>query len=89
MTEIKLGYFSPKELGQAIRSERKALGRTQQWVAEKCRIRAATVSDLENGKNVEFFTVMAVLSSLGKGLQIVDRHVDLDQLKGLFDEEDQ
>jgi transcriptional regulator with XRE-family HTH domain len=88
MSEVKLGYFSPKELGHAIRSERKALGRTQKWVANKCRIRAATVSDMENGKNVEIFTVMAVLSTLGKGLQIVDRHIDLDQLQALFHEED-
>lgn len=88
MTEIKLGYFSQKELGKAIRAERKALGRTQLWVAEKCRIRPATISDLENGKNVEFFTVMAVLSVLGKGLQIVDRQIDLDRLAGVFDEDD-
>jgi len=88
MTEIQMGYFSPKELGFAIRAERKALGRTQQWVANQCRIRPATVSDIENGKNVELFTVMAVLNALGKGLQIVDRNIDLDRLKDLFDEED-
>ena len=88
MAKINLGYFSPKELGAAVRAERKALGRTQQWVAEQCNIRTATVSAIENGKNVELFTVMRMLTALGKGLQIVDRHVALDQIQGMFDEED-
>ena len=88
MPQTNLGYFSPKELGAAIRRERKALGRTQKWIAERCEIRVATVSDIENGKNVQFFTVMSVLKSLGKGLQIVDRHISLDQVQGMFDEED-
>jgi transcriptional regulator with XRE-family HTH domain len=90
MTKIQLGYFSPKELGQAIRAERKALGRTQQWVAAKCQIRTATVSAVENGQNVELFTVMTILTALGKGLQIVDRHITLDLLAvtGLFEDED-
>lgn len=90
MTKIQLGYFSPKELGHAVRAERKALGRTQQWVADKCRIRTATVSAVENGQNVELFTVMNILTALGKGLQIIDRHITLDLVTsaGLFDDED-
>lgn len=90
MAKIQLGYFSPKELGQAVRAERKALGRTQQWVAEKCQIRMATVSAVENGQNVELFTVMKILTALGKGLQIVDRHITLDLLAAadLFEDED-
>lgn len=88
MAQIQLGYFSAKELGKAIRAERKALGRTQQWVADQCQIRVATVSDVENGKNATVFTVMTVLNALGKGLKIVDRHIALDQIQGLFDEDD-
>jgi transcriptional regulator with XRE-family HTH domain len=89
MTHIKqLGYFSPRELGSAIKAERKAMGRTQKWVAEKCKIRVATVSAVENGKNVELFTAMQILTALGKGMLIVDRHVALDQLEGFFDEEE-
>ena len=90
MAKIQLGYFSPKELGQAVRAERKALGRTQRWVAEKCQIRMATVSAVENGQNVELFTVMRILTALGKGLQIVDRHITLDLLAAadLFEDED-
>jgi HTH-type transcriptional regulator / antitoxin HipB len=90
MTKNPFGYFSPKELGQAIRAERKALGRTQQWVATKCRIRPATVSAIENGKNAELFTVMTILMALGKGLKIVDRHaLDPEQLREFFADEDE
>jgi DNA-binding XRE family transcriptional regulator len=88
MENIKLGYFSAKELGAAFRAERKALRRTQQWVAEKCRLRRQTIADIENGKNVELFTLMAALNALGKGLQITDRHIALDQIGGMFDDED-
>lgn len=88
MAKNSLGYFSLQELGRAVRAERKALGYSQRWVAAQCRMRAATVSDIENGKNVELATVMTVLTALGKGLQIVDRRIDLDQLNGVFDEED-
>ena len=80
MTKNQLGYFSPVELGEAIRAERKALGYTQKWVADRCKIRAATVSAVENGQNVEVFTVMKILTTLGKGLQIVDRNISLDLL---------
>ncbi len=82
------GYFSPKELGSAFRAERKALGRTQQWVAEQCQVRRQTIADIEAGKNVEVFTLMKALMVLGKGLQIVDRRIAFDQIGDLFDDED-
>lgn len=89
MSDIKsLGYFSAQELGAAFRAERKALGRSQQWVADQCKFRRQTVADIESGKNVELFTLMAALTALGKGLLITDRRIALDQLGGLFDEED-
>lgn len=88
MADIKAGYFSARELGAAFRAERKALGYTQQQVAEKCRFRRATIAEIEAGKNVEIFTLMTALTALGKGLLIVDRHISRDQLAGIFDEED-
>ncbi len=86
--ESKPGYFSASELGQAFRAERKAQGRSLQWVAEKCKLRRQTIADLEAGKNVELFTLMAALNALGKGLLITDRRVALDQLRDIFHEED-
>jgi DNA-binding XRE family transcriptional regulator len=84
----KLGYFSAKELGTAFRAERRALRRSQQWVADQCKFRRQTIADIENGKNVEVFTLMSALNALGKGLLITDRHIALDQLGDLFHEED-
>lgn len=84
----KLGYFSAKEMGAAFRAERKALRRSQQWVADQCKFRRQTIADIENGKNVELFTLMAALNSLGKGLLITDRRIALDQIGDMFNEED-
>ena len=88
MTDIRAGYFSARELGIAFRAERKALGYTQQQVADKCRFRRATIAEIEAGKNVQIFTLMTALTALGKGLAIVDRRISRDQLSGIFDEED-
>lgn len=86
----KFGYFSAKELGAAFRAERKALGYTQQQVAEKCHFRRQTISDLERGENVEIFTLMTALTSIGKGMRIIDRHsYDPEDLKALFDEDEE
>jgi len=83
-----LGYFSQRELGAAFRVERKAQKRTQQWVADQCKFRRQTIADIEKGKNVEVFTLMAALNALGKGLLITDRRIALDQLGDLFKEDD-
>lgn len=83
----QLGYFSLKELGAAFRAERKALGHTQQWVADQCQMRRQTIADLENGKNIEVQTLMTALMVLGKGLQITDRRIAFDQIGSLFDDD--
>lgn len=88
MKDKKIGYFSAKELGSAFRAERKALQRSQQWVADQCKFRRQTISDIETGKNVELFTLMSALNALGKGLLITDRRIALDQLGDLFHDED-
>ncbi len=85
---LKLGYFSAKELGAAFHAERKALQRSQQWVADQCRFRRQTIADIESGNNVELYTLMAALNALGKGLLITDRRIALDQLGALFHEDE-
>lgn len=78
------------ELGLQLRDERKALGRTQSWVAERVGCRRQTVADLEAGRNVATHILMRTLASLGKGLSIVDARVDLERLPEIFnDDEDQ
>jgi DNA-binding XRE family transcriptional regulator len=83
-----LGYFTPRELGAAFRAERKKQKRTQKWVADHCKLRRQTIADIENGSNVELFTLMAALTTLGKGLLITDQRISLDQVAALFKDED-
>lgn len=76
--------LTPKDLGQRIRAERKARGRSQEWVAERIGSRRQTVADLEAGRNVSLHTLMSVLAALGKGLAIVDARIDLENLSEIF-----
>ena len=79
--------FSMGDLGSAFRANRKMLKKTQQWVADRVGCRRQTIADLEAGKNVETYTMMAALSALGKGLSITDIRPDFDQLGEIFKDE--
>jgi HTH-type transcriptional regulator / antitoxin HipB len=79
--------FSP-DFGEAFRRERKAAGRTQQWVADKAGIGRFTVNQLESGQNVGLHHVLAALTALGKGLSIVSARPDYDQIKEIFRDDD-
>jgi DNA-binding XRE family transcriptional regulator len=86
---IMIGAFSTETLGGAFRENRKALNRSQQWVAERVGCRRQTIADLEAGRNVETYTLIAALAALGKGLEIVDPRVDFDRIREIFpDDED-
>jgi len=76
-------------LGRQIREERRALGRTQSWVAERVGCRRQTIADLEAGRNVALHIVMRALASLGKGLAVVDARVDLERLSEIFRDDDE
>ena len=79
--------FAP-DFGEAFRRERKAQGRTQQWVADKAGIARFTITQLESGKNVGLHHVLAALMALGKGLSIVSARVDYEQLKEIFGDDE-
>jgi transcriptional regulator with XRE-family HTH domain len=81
--------LNPRELGQAIKSDRIALGRTQQDLATATGYRRQTIVDMEAGKNVSIQTLFAALAALGKGLRIVNTRPDLDQLPSLLDAPDE
>jgi len=83
---MKLAY-SAKQLGALIRAERKARGRSQEWIAERVGCRRQTIADLEAGRNVALHIVMATLTALGKGLSIVDARVELEQLEEIFSDD--
>jgi transcriptional regulator with XRE-family HTH domain len=61
------------DFGAAFRRERRALGRSQQWVAERSGLTRFTIAQLEAGHNVGINHVLAALASLGKELSIVPR----------------
>jgi len=82
------GLFSMSALGEAVRKNRLALKKTQAEVASAVGCRRQTVADLERGRNVGMYTVMAILSALGKGLEVVDARIDIDRLAEYFDDVD-
>lgn len=86
-SNIRTGLFSAAELGAAYRAERKALGQTQAGIAKRVGCRRQTIADIEAGNNVALYTLMAALSALGKGLEIVDARVDYDRLSEMFSDD--
>lgn len=82
-----LPALSAAELGANFRANRKALGRSQQWLAERVGSRRQTIVELERGGNVGIHTLMACLLALSKGLSIVDARPDLDRVKEIFNED--
>ena len=76
------------DFGDAFRRERKAQGRTQQWVAEKAGVTRFTIKQLESGENVGLHHVLAALAALGKSLSIVSTRPDYDQIKEMFSDDE-
>ena len=76
--------YSARELGALVRAERKARGRSQEWVAERVGCRRQTIADLEAGRNVALNILMGALAALGKGMAIVDARVELERLEEIF-----
>lgn len=76
--------YTAAELGALIRAERKARGRSQEWVAERVGCRRQTLADLEAGRNVALNILMGALAALGKGLAVVDARVELERLEEIF-----
>ena len=83
---MKPAYIA-KELGSLVRAERKARGRTQEWVAERVGCRRQTIADLEAGRNVALNILMGTLTALGKGLAIVNARVDIEHLREIFSDD--
>lgn len=81
---MQTGLFSAADLGKAFRANRRALRQTQQSIAKRVGCRRQTIADIEAGKNVETYTLIAALCALGKGLHIVDARVDVDHLSEIF-----
>ncbi|MBK7144469.1 MAG: hypothetical protein IPH76_04435 [Xanthomonadales bacterium] len=65
--------INPRDLGRAFRPKRRALGKTQQDIADGTPYRRQTIVDNEAGRNVSVHTVFAAaLAALGRAHPIVD-----------------
>lgn len=84
----RLASLNPLMFGRAYRAERRALGKTQQEVADLARCRRQTIADLEAGRNVSLHTIFGALGALGKGLSINDARPELELLHLLADPDD-
>lgn len=80
--------LNTQDLGIWVRSERKAQGRSQAWIADQVGCRRQTIVDLEAGRNVELNILFGALAALGKGLAIVDTRIDIERLNEVFRDED-
>ena len=76
-----------QDLGNAFRSERRALGKTQGDIAEAAQLRRETIIRIEAGNNVDAITLLKAISALGKGLMIADKRPDYDAIKEIFNED--
>jgi DNA-binding XRE family transcriptional regulator len=80
--------LNARDLGICVRSERKAQGRSQAWIATRVGCRRQTIIDLEAGRNVELYVLFGALAALGKGLAIVDARIEVERLDEVFRDED-
>ncbi len=80
--------LNTQDLGIWVRSERKAQGRSQAWIADQVGCRRQTIVDLEAGRNVELNILFGALAALGKGLAVVDARIDVERLNEVFRDED-
>ncbi len=91
MTDNILPLSTAKDLGKAIRDERKMLGWTQERLAAEMGHRSRqTVVSLEAGQNVGVYVLLAALSAMKKGLRIESvGRIEFERLKEVFaDNED-
>jgi transcriptional regulator with XRE-family HTH domain len=79
--------YTPKDLGALVRAERKARGRSQEWIAERVGCRRQTIADLEAGRNVALNVLVGALAALGKGLAVVDARADFEHLAEIFSDD--
>ncbi|MFI8717271.1 helix-turn-helix domain-containing protein [Stenotrophomonas sp. NPDC077464] len=61
-----LASLNPLMLGRAYRAERRALGQTQQEVADAAGLHRRVILDLEAGRIVSLHTVFSAVAALAK-----------------------
>ncbi len=74
------------DLAKEFKAKRKTLGFTQAQVAKNAGLRRETIIQIEAGENVQVYSLLKAVSALGKAIEIVDRRIDYDRLKEMFDD---
>ena len=76
---------TPKQLGDALRRRRRALGMTQTDIATKANLRQATISAVEAGKAHNLTTLFDVITALDMELVVRPRTKgSMDKIEDLF-----
>jgi HTH-type transcriptional regulator/antitoxin HipB len=76
---------NPKQMGEALRRRRRALGLKQTQLSEKTRLRQATISGLEAGETgTQLPTLFDVLAALDLELVIRPRSKAPNKIEDLF-----
>lgn len=76
---------NPRQIGEALRRRRRALGLNQTELGEKTKLRQATISGLEAGeKGTQLRTLFDVLAALDLELVIRSRTKGSNKIEELF-----
>lgn len=76
---------TPKQIGAAIRRQRRALGLRQEDVGARTNLRQATISALENGEpGTQLRTLTDVMAALGLEFAIRERSRAGEDIEELF-----
>lgn len=72
----KVADIAREKIGQFVRSRRTELGWSQQKVSDIADLRQATVNDVEQGRNYNINTLIAILGTMRCELQIVAHDIE-------------
>ena len=76
---------TPKQVGDAVRRRRRALGMTQNDIAGKTNLRQATISDVEAGESGTLRTLFDLLTALDMEVVVRPRTKEsTDKIEDLF-----
>ena len=76
---------TPKQIGDAVRRRRRALGMTQKDIAGKTSLRQATISGVESGESGTLRTLFDVLTALDMEVVVRPRtKASTDKIEDLF-----
>lgn len=83
---------SRQEIGKTVSEQRKALGYTQQRLAELTGIHKVTISEIENGRFTGSFDIFErLLDAVGLQFNVTSKRHELpdwDEIDSLFSEDD-